>query len=109
MNLSRLAQRSIREHFDLYLKRIELDKGTARLYPFVRSPGASDAPAAIVIRPDIGFGRPTITGTGVQTSVVAGRFQSGESIADLMAEYELSQVQFEEVMRWEWQPSADAA
>jgi uncharacterized protein (DUF433 family) len=109
VNLSNAEQRSIREHFDLYLKRIDLSARVARLYPFVRTDEDANAPSQVVIRPDIGFGRPTITGTGVQTQVVAGRFRSGESMAELIAEYQLSQEQFEEVIRWEWQAPADAA
>jgi uncharacterized protein (DUF433 family) len=109
VNLSNSAQRVIREHFDLYLQRIDLQEGAAKLYPFVRSVESADAPSTVVIRPDIGFGRPIIAGTGIHTQVVAGRFQSGESIADLMDEYRLTQEQFEEVIRWEWQSPADAA
>ncbi len=108
INLSHSAQRGIREQFDLYLKRIDLTEGTAKLYPFVRAEIAT-APSAIVIRPDIGFGRSTIAGTGIQTHIVADRFDSGDSIADLIDEYQLSLTQFGEVIRWERPPAADAA
>jgi uncharacterized protein (DUF433 family) len=109
VNLSNAEQRSIREHFDLYLRRIDLSERVARLYPFVRSEEDVNAPAQVVIRPDIGFGRPTVSGTGIQTQVIAGRFRSGDSMIDLIDEYQLSQEQLEEVIRWEWQAPADAA
>ena len=101
LNLSQSAQRGIRQHFDLYLRRIDLQGKVAKLYPFVRSEPVSDAPEAIVIRPDMGFGRPTVSGTGILTEVVAGRFQGGDSIAELTQEYGLTPLQMEEVLRWE--------
>lgn len=109
INLSRSEQHTLREHFDLYLRRIDLKEGVAKLYPFVRPGENRSAPAEVVIRPDVGFGRPTITGTGIQTHVVASRFHAGDSMADLLAEYELSQAQMEEVLRWEMQSPVHAA
>ncbi len=40
---------------------------------------------------------------------VASRFNGGDTMADLMEEYELKQTDFEEVLRWEAQLRADAA
>ena len=109
VNLSHASQRGIKEHFDLYLRRIDLTGKVAKLYPFVQRVVRADAPTSVVIRPDVGFGQPTIDGTGIYTRVVAGRFQGGDSMADLMEEYRLNAEQFEEVLRWELQLRADAA
>lgn len=108
-NLSQTAQRGFQEHFQLYLRRIDLDGKVAKLYPFVQRNPRADAATSIVIRPDVGFGRPVVDGTGIHTRVVASRFHGGESIADLLEEYRLSPQQMDEVLRWETQLRADAA
>lgn len=107
INLSRYGQKAIREFVDLYATRIEYDHSIAKLFPFVTEAKRSE-PKRVVIRPDIAFGRPAITDTGISTEVVASRFSARDSLADLAAEYQVSVSQIEEAIRWEM-IAADAA
>ncbi|MCH7927409.1 MAG: DUF433 domain-containing protein [Candidatus Dadabacteria bacterium] len=85
-----------------YLQRIEHDKkGLAnRLYPFTRT-GRPDEPKLIVIIPDISFGRPVLIKTGIPVDVIAERYQAGETIKELMTDYDRSQEEIEEAIRCE--------
>ncbi len=47
------------------------------------------------------FGRPVLVGTGIATSVLAGRFKAGELIHDLAIDYECDRDLIEEAIRWE--------
>lgn len=84
----------MREILVALLHRIERDeRGLAiRLYPFSRRPAATppalaESPRLVVIDPLVGFGRPVLSGTGVTTLSIAERFDAGESIEDLAADY----------------------
>ncbi|WP_204136869.1 DUF433 domain-containing protein [Halomicronema sp. CCY15110] len=87
LDASKGGQIAIRETLDIYLTRIEVDEQgiASRLFPFVHPDRAKDDPKVIVIDPDISFGRPVIVGTRIPTSVLADRYQAGESV-DLLAE-----------------------
>ncbi len=102
INLSQSSQKEFREFVSLYLHRIERD-GTgkvARLYPFVVSDRESE-PRSISISPTVSFGRPVLSGTGISTSVIVGRFNARDSIDDLAQEYELAPIILEDAIRWE--------
>jgi uncharacterized protein (DUF433 family) len=49
----------------------------------------------------VNFGSPTITGTGIRSDVVASRFLAGDSIADLVDDYGITQEQIEVALRYE--------
>jgi len=90
------------------LRRIERDEqGLAvKLYPFSRRPqlpesAFGDVPRTIVIDPRISFGRPVLTGTGVTTQSIAERFDAGESIDALAADYARPRQDIEEAIRCE--------
>jgi uncharacterized protein (DUF433 family) len=84
-----------------HLRRIEYDANLAvRLYPFTRKRELEE-PKYIVMDPYVSFGRPTITGTGIVTSIVAERYKAGESISDLAKDYGCEGGYVEEAIRCE--------
>ena len=100
--VSEAGQLAMKEMLAAHLRRVEHDASglAARLYPFTRKREA-DEPKIIVIDPWISFGRPTITGTGIATSIVAERYKAGESIAELAQDYGCEQNYVEEAVRCE--------
>jgi len=77
-----------------------------RLYPFSRrpAPNAPDfaaSPRVVVIDPRVAFGRPMLAGAGVTTLSIAERFDAGESIDALAADYGCAREQIEEAIRCE--------
>jgi uncharacterized protein (DUF433 family) len=102
INLSKSSQREFREFVSLYLHRIQRDSNgiATHLYPFVSRDDASE-PKHISISPKVSFGRPVLVGTGVATSVIAGRFAARDSVSDLAIEYEVDPKVLEDAIRWE--------
>jgi len=102
INLSQHRQREFREFVSLYLHRIHRDSSgvATHLYPFVARDDSSE-PEHISISPTVSFGRPVLVGTGVSTSVIAGRFAARDSVADLAREYEVDPKILEDAIRWE--------
>lgn len=96
------GQLAMRELIKVRLRRIEHDASglAARLYPFTRQNGA-DQPKFVVIDPLISFGRPTITGTGITTSILAERYKAGDSMDALAEDYGCERAQVEEAVRCE--------
>lgn len=106
VNVSAPGQLAMRDILRALLKRIERDNhGLAiRLYPFSRRPAPGkleQSPRFVVIDPRVAFGRPVLAGTGVTTSAIAERFDAGESIEALAADYGRSLEQIEEAIRCE--------
>lgn len=108
LNVSAPGQFAICEILVALLRRIERDeRGLAiRLYPFSRRPaatlpGLAESPRLVVIDPTVGFGRPVLSGTGVTTLSIAERFDAGESIEDLAADYGRPRGEIEEAIRCE--------
>ena len=105
VNVSRRGQLGIGPILDAYLKRIERDGSglPMRLFPlridWVGRPH-QEPPKIVVIDPKISSGRPVVYGTGVITSILAGRFRSGEAISELAQDYDLRTEQVEEVIRY---------
>jgi uncharacterized protein (DUF433 family)/DNA-binding transcriptional MerR regulator len=102
INLSRKGQTEFREFVSLYLHRIQRDDAgrVARLFPFVVAERA-DEPKSISISPTVSFGRPVLAGTGISTSVIVGRFNARDSVADLALEYQVPVAILEDAIRWE--------
>ncbi|HEX3966418.1 MAG TPA: DUF433 domain-containing protein, partial [Edaphobacter sp.] len=90
------------EFVSLYLHRIQRDdRGrVARLYPFVVADRESE-PKNISISPTVSFGKPVLAGTGISTSVIVGRFNARDSVADLAREYNVMPAVLEDAIRWE--------
>jgi uncharacterized protein (DUF433 family) len=102
INLSQRSQREIREFVALYLRRVNRDDSgrVTRLYPFVVTEDESE-PRHISISPTVSFGKPVLAGTGISTSVIVGRFNARDSVADLAREYDVAPAVLEDAIRWE--------
>ncbi len=102
VNITKEGQLEFEEVVKEYLKRIERDpRGLPiKLYPFART-GEPDEPKLIAINPKISFGRPVIANKGIPVDVIGERYKAGESINDLMLDYECEQKEIEEAIRFE--------
>jgi uncharacterized protein (DUF433 family) len=102
IDLSASGQLAMRKVFDEYLKRVEWDgrQFPTRLYPFV-SGDSSRASRPITIDPQVAFGRPVVQRAGVSTSAIADRVDAGETVADLVGDYGLSEPEIEQAVLYE--------
>lgn len=102
VNASERGQTLLKDALNAHLKRIELDDAglAIKLYPFTRS-HEEDNPRIVAIDPRIAFGRLIIAGTGISTSVLAERYQAGESMDDLSYDYDCDRFKIEEAIRCE--------
>jgi len=55
----------------------------------------------VTINPRVGFGRPTVTGTGISTAVLASLVRAGESVDSVAEDYDLSIDQVTAAIRFE--------
>lgn len=107
VSASNEGQIAIRELLQAHLRRVERDPmgRAARLYPFTRKRADRESlrhePRLVMIDPEIQFGRPVLTGTGIPTLVIADRYKAGESIADLARDYHRPEDEIEEAIRCE--------
>jgi uncharacterized protein (DUF433 family) len=107
VSASRDGQIAIREVLEAHLRRVDRDPAgrASRLYPFTRKrqdpQSLRNEPRLVMIDPEIQFGRPVLTGTGIPTLVIADRYKAGESIADLARDYDRPEAQIEEAIRCE--------
>lgn len=87
VDLSKGGQYAFQTLVGRHLKRIEWgkDRLPMRFYPPLQNPRSN----VVVIRPDVGSGRPTVAGEGILVSVLHGRWAAGESVEDLAYDYEL--------------------
>jgi len=95
------GQTAIQEVLRPYLRRIEHGAGglAERFFPLRRTAGA-DSPRVVVIDPYVSFGKPTVAGTGVSVAILIARFRSGEALADLADDYDMTLPQVEEAIRY---------
>jgi uncharacterized protein (DUF433 family) len=102
ISVSQAGQLAMKQMLAAHLRRVEHDAAglAVRLYPFTRK-RQPDEPKIIVIDPFISFGRPTIIGTGIATSIVAERYKAGESIDELANDYGCERGYVEEAVRCE--------
>lgn len=103
INISQEGQTAMWEAIGAALRRIERDSTGIPicLYPFTRVDDIKNAPAMIVITPNLSAGRPVIAGTGLAVQLIAERYKAGESINDLVQDYERSHEEIEEAVRYE--------
>lgn len=110
INVSRGGQIAMKEILQVYLRRIERDeKGIVRqLYPFTRLSydDHRDDPKIVAINPMIAFGKPVIAGTGIPTAIIAERYKTGESMADIADDYRRDLNEIEEAIRCEFEIKA---
>ena len=102
INASRKGQLALKDALTMHLERIEPDpKGLAiKLYPFTR-PEEENNPKIVVIDPRISFGRLIVAETGIPTRIIAERYQAGESIDNLVYDYDCDRLTIEEAIRCE--------
>lgn len=107
VSASHEGQIAIRELLEAHLRRVERDPmgRASRLYPFTRKRADRQSllaePKFVMIDPEIQFGRPVLTGTGIPTLVIADRYKAGESISDLARDYNRPEKEIEEAIRCE--------
>jgi uncharacterized protein (DUF433 family) len=102
INISRDGQMVMKQIMAVYLKRIEWDRSDLpiRLYPFSRE-RYEQSPRMISIDPKIRFGKPCIRGTRIPTSIIAERYEAGDSISLLAGDYDRQAEEIEEAIRYE--------
>jgi uncharacterized protein (DUF433 family) len=102
INASAQGQTELKAVLTQHLERIEPDDtGLAiKLYPFTRSDEAHN-PRIVVIDPRIAFGHLVIDGTGIPTHIIAERYKAGDSLQDLVEDYDCDLSQIEEAIRYE--------
>ncbi len=54
-----------------------------------------------MIDPEVQFGRPCLTGTGVPTGIIMERYRAGDSIEELARDYRCSPNGIEEAIRYQ--------
>jgi len=105
LNLGQSGQIEIRQVVSDYIERVTRESdGHLRFYPLVRGYNYSDAdsvPKLVVISPRISYGRPVTERNGISTRVIAARFRTGETIAELVEDYDLTNEHVEEAVRFE--------
>jgi uncharacterized protein (DUF433 family) len=107
INVSRAGQEAMPEILAAYLARVEWDPAglPSRMFPLTRD-DHPEGPRLVAIDPRIAFGRPIVDRKAIKTSVIAGRFQAGESIRDIAEDYDLEAFEVEEAIRYEALPAA---
>ena len=108
VNASKHGQVAIRELMNAYLQRIQRapDGFPLRLFPVYRHDvdtvqEVQQAPSFIVVDPAIAFGRPILAENSIPVDVVVGRYKAGDSISELVEDYDLSYQAVEEALRFE--------
>lgn len=108
INASRHGQVAMRELVAAYLKRVERDATgfPLRLYPLYQATADTAAevrraPTLIAVDPAISFGRPMLANSGIPVDIIVSRYRAGDSIRDLMADYQLPEEAVEEALRYE--------
>ncbi len=88
VNASRAGQVEVREVVQRYLRRIDHDEhGMARRFFPTGLDRSRAAGKAIVIDPHISFGRPVLRRRFIPVDVILDRFDAGDSLVDLAADF----------------------
>lgn len=107
LDVSAEGQAVLRDVLEESLARIDWERDLAvRLYPWVRGGDLAGQPRSIVIDPRLGFGRPVITGTGIEARIVAERYRAGEAALLLAKDYGVEVEQIEDAIRCEMREAA---
>ncbi|MCC6522140.1 MAG: DUF433 domain-containing protein [Polyangiaceae bacterium] len=98
INASKEGQLGMKAVLQGSLERVEYDdRGRAvRLFPVLRR---TEAARSIVIDPLVAFGRPVIAGTAVPAADIRARFDAGDSVLALAADFEVAPEQIEDALR----------
>jgi uncharacterized protein (DUF433 family) len=103
-NTSQAGQLALRGDFETALRRLEFNRQgmPVRMFPFTRSgTPVADQPQAVVIDPQLAFGRPALARAGVTTAVIEDRFRAGDSPAEMAQDYRVDQDDIWEAIRFE--------
>ena len=105
INLSRGGQIALEAVLKQYLSRVDRDDRSTpiTLYPIVEGFG-DDKPVAI--NPRVSFGKPTISGTGTNTAVVARRYEAGETVDEIAHDYDIDPRLVEGAISYEYARAA---
>lgn len=103
INTSRSGQLAMKEVLNNLLTRIEWDETdiATRLFPFIELNEKDASDRILTIDPNISFGKPTITGTGVPTKIVTELYNAGDSIEDIAEDYNCTPGQIEKAILFE--------
>lgn len=85
---TRSGQMAFEGLLDDLIQRVESDASglASKIFPRVPS---SHEPRPVQISPIVSFGDPTVAGTGIRTATIGARFDAGEELADIAADYDL--------------------
>jgi uncharacterized protein (DUF433 family) len=106
IDVSRDGQIAMREVLQAGLTRIERDEDglAARLFPWRRDP---HEPRIITVDPRVSFGQPTLASTRVPVEIIRERFEAGDTIECLAADYRVNPALIEDLLRkWFVSPAA---
>ena len=107
INASRDGQQALKEMISVYLQRIERDSAglPLKLFPFTRDTESEAMPKSdprlVEMTPAVSFGRPVVAGTGIPVSAIYERYKAGDSVADLVRDFNLETSAVEEAIRCE--------
>lgn len=103
VHLSRSRQIIMKEVFTSYLQRITVEDAHADIFPFYPFPKSPDrgSQKLILISPHVAFGAAVVSRTGVTTSTIARRLDSGEDRAVIVEDYGLQEAELEEAVLYE--------
>lgn len=97
VHLDRAGQFALEAIFDRYLKRVDWQEELpVRLYPYL-----DDAEKHVAIDPTIAFGRPVIISKAISTSVIVDRYDAGESLEFIAADYDLTPAEVKTAILYE--------
>lgn len=89
-------------HAGKLFERIEyVDDAIAAIFPGTRD-DIEDSPRIISISPSFSFGKAVVDRTKVPTDVIRDRYMNGDTIDDLVDDYECERSEIEEAIRAEW-------
>lgn len=91
VGLSAGGQVALRGIIDGFLSRLEFDESRApiRFFPDISDYTVVRNTRPVTISPTVSFGRPTVTGTGIQTAVIASRVDAGERVEEVADDFGL--------------------
>lgn len=103
ISLSRSGQLAIRKFLKAYLRRVERDDSRIplRLFPFPGPHDYKDDVRSVVIDPNVSFGRPIVSGSGVTTATLVRRIDAGESVEHLASDYGIPAAKIEDAIMFE--------
>ena len=101
IELSASNQMAMRRMFNEHLARVEWDEWKFPVKLFPATTETLSAARPIAIDAQVAFGRPVIAKRGITTGAIADRIDSGETVDELAADYDLTADEIEEAVLYE--------